>query len=37
MADVQYEQIIYEVADPIATIKLNRPKQVNAWTDRVQA
>jgi enoyl-CoA hydratase/carnithine racemase len=37
MADVQYEQIIYEVADPIATIKLNRPRQLNAWTDRMGA
>ncbi|MDG2333421.1 MAG: enoyl-CoA hydratase [Myxococcota bacterium] len=30
-----YEQIIYEVEDPIATIKLNRPAQLNAWTDRM--
>ncbi|HIF96593.1 MAG TPA: enoyl-CoA hydratase [Myxococcales bacterium] len=32
-----YEQISYEVADPIATIKLNRPKQLNAWTDQMAA
>ena len=32
-----YKDIIYEVADPIATIKLNRPKQLNAWTDRMAA
>ncbi len=37
MSDVQYEEIIYEVDDPIATIKLNRPKQLNAWTDRMGA
>lgn len=30
-----YEQVIYEVEDPIATIKLNRPAQLNAWTDRM--
>ena len=32
-----YQQIIYEVADPIATITLNRPKFLNAWTDRMSA
>ena len=37
MADVRYEQIIYEVTDPIATIKLNRPERLNAWTDRMGA
>jgi enoyl-CoA hydratase/carnithine racemase len=37
MADARYEQIIYEVADPIATIKLNRPARLNAWTDRMGA
>jgi enoyl-CoA hydratase/carnithine racemase len=37
MANVRYEQIIYEVADPIATIKLNRPRKLNAWTDRMGA
>jgi enoyl-CoA hydratase/carnithine racemase len=30
-----YEQILYEVAEPAATITLNRPKQLNAWTDRM--
>jgi len=34
---VTYEEIIYEVADPVATIKLNRPAQLNAWTDRMAA
>jgi enoyl-CoA hydratase/carnithine racemase len=30
-----YEQILYDVAEPAATITLNRPKQLNAWTDRM--
>ena len=32
-----YEQIRYEVAEPAAIITLNRPKQLNAWTDRMGA
>ena len=31
----EYEQIRYEVDDPVATITLNRPEVLNAWTDRM--
>ena len=30
-----YEQILYDVSDPVATIQLNRPDRLNAWTDRM--
>jgi len=30
-----YEQILYEVEDPVATLTLNRPEVLNAWTDRM--
>lgn len=34
-SDPTYEQIILEVEDPIATITLNRPEALNAWTDEM--
>lgn len=35
MASPRYQQIQYEVADPVATITLDRPQFLNAWTDRM--
>jgi len=29
---MSYEQITFEVDDPVAIITLNRPEQLNAWT-----
>jgi len=30
---VSYEQILYDVRDRVATVTLNRPQALNAWTD----
>ena len=32
-----YQDIVYEVEDPIAVIKMNRPKALNAFTVRMLA
>lgn len=37
VARVDYEQIAYEVEDGIATITLDRPEQLNAYTRRMHA
>jgi enoyl-CoA hydratase/carnithine racemase len=33
---MEFEQIIYEVADGVLTITLNRPDRLNAWTPTMQ-
>ena len=35
--DQSYENILYDVADPVAVITLNRPEQLNAWTGAMDA
>jgi len=32
---IMYSEILYDVEDPIATITLNRPDQLNAWTNQM--
>ena len=32
-----YKEIIYAVDDPVATVTLNRPESLNAWTQRMAA
>jgi enoyl-CoA hydratase/carnithine racemase len=32
-----YQEIVYEVAEPVATLTLNRPQALNAWTTRMGA
>lgn len=32
-----YQEIRYDVSDPVATVTLDRPAQLNAWTDRMGA
>jgi enoyl-CoA hydratase/carnithine racemase len=34
---VEYAEILYEVSDPVATVTLNRPEFLNAWTNRMAA
>jgi len=36
-SDVSYQEILYDVQDPLATITLHRPDRLNAWTDRMGA
>ena len=36
MSAVTYQHILYEVSDKIATITLNRPDRMNAWTQTME-
>ena len=37
MSNTEYQEIIYEVAEPVATITMNRPEALNALTVRMLA
>ena len=37
MSDVEYQDIIYQVDDPVAVITMNRPDALNAFTNRMLA
>ena len=37
MTTPNYETVLYEVRDQVATVTLNRPEHLNAWTSRLGA
>lgn len=37
MSNTDYQEIIYEIAEPVATITMNRPEALNALTERMLA